>query len=49
LAEFETLTLLTQRLNYISEEDSKTILLKAAEIGRMITGLQRTLSRKAIN
>lgn len=46
LAEFETLTLLTQRLNYISEDNSKIILLKAAEVGRMITGLQRTLSKK---
>jgi four helix bundle protein len=46
LAELETLILLSQRLKFITESNSEVLLSKAAEIGRMITGLERTLSKR---
>ena len=48
LAELETHILLAERLDYIGEEQVKEIMSKAAELGRMINGLQRSLKKKLL-
>ena len=46
LAEIETLLLIAQRRAYITETMVQTMLDLAAEIGRMLRGLQKSLQRK---
>lgn len=43
LSEAETQILLAVRLDYLSEADAQTTLALAAEVGRMIHGLARSL------
>ena len=44
LAELETQILLAQRLNYISEQQSGMVFQLAGETGKMLKGLQKSLS-----
>ena len=44
LAELETQILLAQRLNYLAETDITPVLLKTDELGKMLKGLQKSLS-----
>ncbi len=44
LAELETQILLAQRFNYITEQQSGKVLQLADEIGKMLKGLQKSLS-----
>ena len=44
LAELETQIMLAQRLNYLTEEKLNPALDKAEEIGKMLKGLQKTIS-----
>lgn len=46
LSELETFILLSERLNYVKEDKSKTIILKTTEIGKMLNGLLRALKKK---
>jgi four helix bundle protein len=46
LAELERQLLLAQRCKHLSIDDSKQILLKTEETGRMLRGLQNTLKAK---
>jgi len=48
LAELETHILLAERLDYIGDEQLQEIMSKAAELGRMINGLQRSLKKKLL-
>ena len=43
LAEMETFLILTQRLGMAREEQVKPIMAQAAEVGRMLNGLKRSL------
>jgi len=44
LAELETQIILAQRFNYISEQESSRILQLTDEIGKMLKGLQKSLT-----
>ena len=46
LSELETQLILAQRLNYISEEKLNEILELTDEIGKMISGLRKSLIKK---
>lgn len=46
LAELETCVILAQRLKYISNQQVQALLEKTGEVGRMISGLQRSLNQK---
>lgn len=48
LAEVETYVLFAERLNYITKDQLDRLMLKTAEIGRMINGLQRSLKKNLI-
>ncbi len=45
LAEVETLVQIAQRLDYLNVNQTKNILDKTAEIGRMLNGLRRSLRK----
>ena len=45
LAELETHVLIAERLNYIESVQSKRLLDRTSEIGRMINGLRRSLKK----
>ena len=47
LAEVETHVQIAGRLNYINENQIDKMLNKAAEIGRMLNGLRRSIEKKA--
>ena len=47
LMELETHILLAERLGYIDVEESKPLMSKTAELGRMINGLQRSLKNRS--
>lgn len=47
LSELETQLLLAQRLRYVDPADLKLALGLIDEIGRMLTGLKRSLARRA--
>ncbi len=44
LAELETQLMLAQRLNYFNEEEINPVLQNADEIGKMLKGLQKSLT-----
>ncbi len=44
LAELETQILLAQRFNYITEQESVNVLQIAGETGKMLKGLQKSLT-----
>jgi four helix bundle protein len=44
LAEMETQVLLAQRFNYITEQESSKVLQLADETGKMLKGLQKSLT-----
>jgi len=46
MAELETQLLLCQKLQLLSEEDVEQALIVSDEIGRMIRGLQKSLTKK---
>ena len=46
LCETETQVLLAQRLGYLKGHDGSGLLSQAAEVGRLINGLARALSRR---
>ena len=46
LAEVETHLMIAQRLEYVTQQDSETLLDTCALIGRQINGLQRSLQKK---
>jgi four helix bundle protein len=46
LLELETQCLIAQRLAYINETQTNGLLLLTEEVGRLITGLDRSLHRK---
>ncbi len=46
LAELETLPALAQRLNYLNEPTYRAILVDLLELGRMATGLMRSLEER---
>ena len=46
LAETETHLMLAQRLGYIKSEQLKTLLVCAAQIGKMLNGLRRSLNNQ---
>ena len=46
MAELETQLLLCQKLQFISKEDVEHALIVSDEIGRMIRGLQKSLTKK---
>ena len=46
LAEMETQLIIAGRLNYLQSEELDDVLSKAAEIGRLINGLQKSLAAK---
>jgi len=48
LAEVETYVLFAGRLNYITKDQLDRFMLKTAEIGRMINGLQKSLKKNLI-
>ncbi|HBR18382.1 MAG TPA: diversity-generating retroelement protein bAvd family protein [Deltaproteobacteria bacterium] len=43
LSELETFIMLSERLKYINEDKSKSIILRTTELGRMLNGLQKSL------
>jgi len=45
LKELETQVLIAQRLGYVDQETTQPVLSQCDEIGKMITGLQKTLKR----
>lgn len=47
LMELETHLLIGRRMNYLLPDDEKSVLLCAAEVGRMLAGLVRALKRRA--
>ena len=47
LAEVETHIQIAERLNYIDSDKVRQILDKAAEIGRMLNGLRRSIEKRA--
>ena len=46
LMELETHLLIAARLSYLDEGDSKPVLSRTAEVGRMLAGLARALRKK---
>jgi len=46
MAELETQLLLCQKLQLLSKEDVEHALIVSHEIGRMIRGLQKSLTKK---
>ena len=46
LAEVETHISLAERLSFLDQEQSRGLLERSAEIGRMLYGLQRSLRRR---
>jgi four helix bundle protein len=46
LAELETHVLIAERIGYIDENDTEVLLGKAAEVGKMINGLRRSIEKK---
>jgi four helix bundle protein len=48
MAELETQLLLCQKLQLLSKEDVEPALIVSDEIGRMIRGLQKSLTKKLI-
>ncbi len=46
LAELETLILIAYRLDYIDDKQSKQLMNKTTEIGRMINGLRKSIKKK---
>jgi four helix bundle protein len=46
MAELETQLLLCQKLQFLSKEDVEHVLIVSDEIGRMIRGLQKSLTKK---
>jgi four helix bundle protein len=46
LLELETQCLIAQRLDYINQAHTDGLLLLTGEVGRLITGLDRSLQRK---
>jgi len=46
LMEVETQLLIAESLNYLDENETKSILNKTAETGRLINGLSRSLKQK---
>jgi hypothetical protein len=49
MAELETQLLLCQKLQLLSKENVEHALIVSDEIGRMIRGLQKSLTKKAIS
>jgi four helix bundle protein len=47
LAEVETHLILAERLEYLAAQKSETLLASAAEIGRMLSGLTKSLRSKS--
>jgi four helix bundle protein len=45
LAELETLTILSNNLNYLTTENAEILLKNCSEIGKMINGLLKTLTK----
>ena len=45
LAELETLIEIADRLDYVSNKQTESVLSKTAEIGRMLNGLRRSLEK----
>ena len=48
IAELETQTELSRRLSFINAEKTNELILRMAEIGRMLRGIQRTLKAKLL-
>ncbi len=48
LMELETQTQIATRLNFIQEDNATALLNKMDEIGKMLTGLKNSLSKKTI-
>ena len=46
LAETETHILIAQRLEYIEQKQVESILVKTSEIGKMLNGLRKSISKK---
>ena len=46
LAEAETHLTIAQRLGYLSKESAQPLFMQAAEIGRMLSGLMKSLRSK---
>ena len=46
LAELETHIQIADRLNYITDDQTKKVLDKTAEVGRMLHGLRNSISKK---
>ncbi len=46
LAETETHIIIAIRLGYVAEQNSETILALCAEVGKLLTGLQKALRAK---
>ena len=46
LAELETHIQIAERLKYINEDQIQRVLDKAAEIGRMLNGLRKSIEKK---
>ena len=45
LAELETLTILSNNLNYLTTKNAEILLKNCSEIGKMINGLLKTLTK----
>jgi four helix bundle protein len=46
LAEIETLTLIAARLKYVTDQQADEVLVRTAEIGRMLNGLRNSIKDK---
>jgi four helix bundle protein len=46
LAELETQTLVSEMLNYLTSEETKLLLEKCAEVGKLLNGLINSLEKK---
>jgi four helix bundle protein len=49
LCEAETQIVIAGRLGYIKDDASEKLMLRAGEVGRLINGLTRSLSKQIIN
>jgi four helix bundle protein len=49
LCETETQIVIAGRLGYIKDDASEKLMLRAGEVGRLINGLTRSLSKQVIN
>lgn len=47
LSELETFVLLSERLQYINTDRTKSVIVRTQELGRMINGLQKSLRTRS--